>query len=204
MFEGLSSMLGEYPDFNVIGVATTVKDAVEKAVLLKPDLVLMDYRLPDGDGAQAAERIRVKLPETAILFLSAETSESAVMRAVEAGASGFVSKGATAEELIGAIRKAAEGEFLLEAATMARLLEARQQTQDRPGQPAVVSHQLTPSEQEVLMLLAGGLDNGEIATHLGIGSGEVRTHVHGVLEKLGAHTRSQAVATARRTGLVNE
>src|SRR2546430_6589522 len=124
MFEGLSSILAEYPDFNVVGEATTVKDAVEKAVLLKPVLVLMHYRLPGGDGVQATGRIRVNLPDTAILFLSAETSESAVMRAVEAGASGFVSKASTSEELVGAIRQAAAGEFLLETATMARLLAA--------------------------------------------------------------------------------
>ncbi|TME95809.1 MAG: response regulator transcription factor [Chloroflexi bacterium] len=203
MFEGLSSILAEYPDFNVVGVATSVKDAVEKAVLLKPDLVLMDYRLPDGDGVQATERIRVNLPDTAILFLSSETSESAVMRAVEAGASGFVSKAATAEELVGAIRQAAAGEFLLETATMARLLEARRQIQDRPGQPAEAPRRLTPREQEVLRLLAGGLDNGEIATHLGIEYGAVRTNVRGALEKLGAHTRAQAVAAAGRAGLLD-
>ena len=122
MFEGLSSLLTEYSDINVLGVATTVADAIAKASLLKPDLVLMDYRLPDGDGAQASERIRSLLPDTAVLFLSADPSEASIMRAVEAGASGYVSKGASAEELVNSIRKAAEGEFLLEAATMARLL----------------------------------------------------------------------------------
>src|SRR5439155_7682646 len=84
MFEGLSAMLSEYPDLNVLGVATTVADAVEKCTLLKPDLVLMDYRLPDGDGAVATERIRTMLPETAVLFLSAVTSESAQAKAIQA------------------------------------------------------------------------------------------------------------------------
>lgn len=202
MFEGLSSLLAEYPDINVLGVATTVADAVAKATLLKPDLVLMDFRLPDGDGAQAGERIRAKLPDTAILFLSADPSESAMMRAVEAGASGYVSKAASAEELVGSIRKAAEGEFLLEAATMARLLEQRRQSQQKAGEQQRLSGVLTQRERDVLRLMAGGLDNYEIADELGIGYGTVRGHVRGVLEKLAAHTRLQAVAEARKAGLV--
>jgi two-component system, NarL family, response regulator DevR len=202
MFEGLSSLLTEYPDINVMGVATTVADAVAKASLLKPDLVLMDYRLPDGDGAQASERIRATLPDTAVLFLSADPSESSIMRAVEAGASGYVSKAASAEELVSSIRKAAEGEFLLEAATMARLLEQRRQSQQKAVEYQRLNSELTPRERDVLLLLARGLDNFEIAEELGIGYGTVRGHVRGVLEKLGAHTRLQAVAEARKAGLV--
>ena len=202
MFEGLSSLLAEYPDINVLGVATTVADAVAKATLLKPDLVLMDYRLPDGDGAQASERIRTRLPDTAILFLSADPSESAMMRAVEAGASGYVSKAASAEELVSSIRKAADGEFLLEAATMARLLDQRRQAQQQASEKQRLTSELTQREREVLRLLARGLDNFEIADELGIGYGTVRGHVRGVLEKLGAHSRLHAVAEARKAGLV--
>jgi DNA-binding NarL/FixJ family response regulator len=202
MFEGLSSLLAEYPDINVMGVATTVVDAVAKASLLKPDLVLMDYRLPDGDGAQASERIRALMPDTAVLFLSADPSESAIMRAVEAGASGYVSKAASAEELVSSIRKAAEGEFLLEAATMARLLEQRRQSQQRATEHKRLSGDLTPREHDVLKLMARGLDNYEIAEELGIGYGTVRGHVRGVLEKLASHTRLHAVAEARKAGLL--
>jgi two-component system response regulator DevR len=203
MFEGLSSLLSEYPDLSVVGVATTVADSVHKAVLLRPDVVLMDYRLPDGDGAQATERIRVQAPDTAILFLSADPSEAAVTRAVEAGASGFVSKGATAEELVSAIRRAADGELLVEAATMTRLLEARRRSQLQREAQERVAAELTAREREVLRLMADGLDNGEIASRLGIGYGTMRSHVRGVLEKLGARSRLQAVAAARRAGLVN-
>jgi DNA-binding NarL/FixJ family response regulator len=202
MFEGLSSLLTEYSDINVLGVATTVADAVAKASLLKPDLVLMDYRLPDGDGAQASERIRSLLPDTAILFLSADPSETSIMRAVEAGASGYVSKGASAEELVNSIRKAAEGEFLLEAATMARLLEQRHQSQQKATEQRRLISDLTPRERDVLRLMARGLDNHEISDELGIGYGTVRGHVRGVLEKLGSHTRLHAVAAARKAGLL--
>lgn len=107
MFEGLTSLLSEFSDFHVLGVATTVADAVEKALILKPDVILMDYRLPDGDGAQATEKIRASLPETAVVFLSADVSETSMMRAVEAGAAGYVSKAASAEDLISAVRRAA-------------------------------------------------------------------------------------------------
>jgi two-component system response regulator DevR len=202
MFEGLSSLLSEYGDINILGVATTVADAVAKASLLKPDLVLMDYRLPDGDGAQASERIRATLPDTAVLFLSADPSEASMMRAVEAGASGYVSKAASAEELVGSIRKAAEGEFLLEAATMARLLEQRRQSQQRATEQKRLIRDLTPRERDVLKLMARGLDNYQIAEELGIGYGTVRGHVRGVLEKLGSHTRLHAVAEARKAGWV--
>lgn len=202
MFEGLTAMLSEVPDINVAGVATTVADAVQKALVIKPDLVLMDYRLPDGDGVQAAERIRALLPDTAIVFLSADASEGAMMRAVEAGAAGYVSKAASAEELVASIRKAAAGEFLLEAATMARLLERRRQSQRVEIEQQRLADQLTPRERDVLRLLAKGLGNGEIADELRIGYGTVRSHVRGVLEKLGAHSRLEAVAEARKAGLI--
>lgn len=202
MFEGLSSLLSEYPDLSVVGVATTVADAVDKALLLKPDLVLMDYRLPDGDGAEAAERIHAELRDSAILFLSADPSESAMMRAVEAGASGYVSKGSSSEELVSAIRRAADGEFLLGASTMSRLLDQRRQSQRRASEQLRLGAELTPREHDVLKLMAKGFDNYEIAAELGIGYGTVRGHVRGVLEKLGSHSRLQAVAEARTAGLL--
>jgi len=203
MFEGLSSLLSEYPDLSIAGIATTVADAVAKASLLKPDLVLMDYRLPDGDGTQATEKIRARLPDTAVLFLSADVSEASMMRAVEAGACGYISKDASAEELVAAIRRAAGGEFLLEAATVARLLERRRQAQRQESERVAVGAELTSRERDVLRLMARGMDNYEVADELRIGYGTVRGHVRGVLEKLGSHSRLQAVAIAREAGLVS-
>jgi two-component system response regulator DevR len=202
VFEGLSSLLAEFPDINVMGVATTVSDAVAKTTLLKPDLVLMDYRLPDGDGAQAGEKIRSTMPETAIVFLSAETSETSMMRAIESGASGYVSKAATAEVLVNSIRKAASGEFLLEAATMARLLDQRRQTQEGASRQQKPNVELTAREHDVLRLMGRGLDNFDIAQELGISNGAVRGQVRGLLEKFGVHSRLQAVAAARKAGLI--
>lgn len=202
MFEGLTSLLSEYPDMKVLGVATTVADAVDKALVLKPDLVLMDYRLPDGDGSIATQRIRAKLPDTAVVFLSADVSEASMMRAVEAGAAGYVSKAASAEELVAAVRRAADGEFLVAASTMSRLLQQRSEAQRRATEQARLSDELTPREREVLNLMADGLDNFSIAKELRIGYGTVRGHVRGVLEKLGAHSKLEAVAAAREAGLV--
>jgi DNA-binding NarL/FixJ family response regulator len=202
MFEGLISVLSEFGDINVAGVATTVADAVRKATVIKPDLVLMDYRLPDGDGVDATTKIRALLPDTAVLFLSADVSEAAMMRAVEAGASGYVSKGAAAEDLVAGIRKAAEGEFLLEAATMSRLIEARRKIQRAEQGQQRLDQKLTALERDVLKLLARGLGNGEIADELRVNYGTVRGQVRGLLEKLDAQTRTEAVATARRVGLV--
>lgn len=124
-------------------------------------------------------------------------------RAVEAGACGFVSKTASAEELVDAIRRAADGEFLLEAATMARLFERRRQARRQETERLAVGAGMTNREREVLGLMAKGMDNFEVATELGIGYGTVRTYVRGVLEKLGSHSRLQAVAIARQAGLVN-
>jgi len=202
MVEGLSSLLSEVAELKVIGTAGTVREAVEAARLLEPQVVLMDFRLPDGTGADAAERIRQEHPETAVLFLSADVSDDAMMRAVDAGACGYVSKAASAEELTNAIVRAGEGEFLLPAATMSRLLARQRETRRTQAQHDRLQEELTVREREVLRMMAAGLDNYAIADKLGIGYGTVRSHVRGVLEKLGARSRLQAVALARESGLI--
>jgi len=203
MVEGLSSLLGEVPGLRVAGTAGTVKEAVEAARALQPQVVLMDFRLPDGNGAEATERIRQEHPEVAVLFLSADVSDDAMMRAVDAGACGYVSKGASAAELTDAIRRAGEGEFLLPAATMSRLLARQREARRTEAEKAKLEEELTSREHEVLKMMAAGLDNYDIADRLGIGYGTVRSHVRGVLEKLGARSRLQAVALARDSGLIN-
>ncbi len=203
MVEGLASLLGEAPELKVVGTAGTVKDAVDAAASLHPQVVLMDFRLPDGEGPDATVRIRQEHPEVAVLFLSADISDEAMMRAVDAGACGYVSKAATAEELTNAIKRAGEGEFLLPAATMARLLARQREARRSQEQRSKLEEELTTREREVLKMMAAGLDNYDIADKLGIGYGTVRSHVRGVLEKLGARSRLQAVALARDGGLIN-
>lgn len=202
MVEGLSSLLGEEPELSVIGTASTVAEAVGAARSRPPDVVLMDFRLPDGTGAEATERIRQEHPEVAVLFLSADVSDDAMMLAVDAGACGYVSKAASADELTTAIKRAGDGEFLLPAATMSRLLARQRDARRTEAQREHLEHELTSREHEVLKMMAAGLDNYDIADKLGIGYGTVRSHVRGVLEKLGARSRLQAVALAREGGLV--
>jgi DNA-binding NarL/FixJ family response regulator len=163
----------------------------------------MDFRLPDGDGPAATLRIRQEHPDVAVLFLSADVSDEAMMRAIDAGACGYVSKAATAEELTTAIRRAGEGEFLLPAATMARLLARQREATRTQEERHKLEEELTSREREVLRMMAAGLDNYDIAEKLGIGYGTVRSHVRGVLEKLGARSRLQAVALARESGIIN-
>ncbi len=202
MFEGLAILLGDEPDLQVVGVATSGAEAVEKAQLLRPDVVLIDYHLPDGDGSGPSEKIHNLLPDTAILFLSADATESALQRAVDAGASGYLSKAATAAELTDSIRRAADGEYLLEAATVARLTEQSRRSQLRPSQQSKRVPRLTGAEHEVLVQMARGLDNVQIAEALQIGESAVRGHVHRLLGKLGSHSKTQALAIARQAGLI--
>jgi two-component system, NarL family, response regulator DevR len=203
MVEGLASLLGESEGLQVVGTAGTVKDAVEAAGALEPQVVLMDFRLPDGNGAEATERIRAQHPDVAVVFLSADVSDDAMMLAVDAGACGYVSKAASAAELTDAIRRAGEGEFLLPAATMSRLLARQRDARRTQASRERLSQELTSREHEVLKMMAAGLDNYDIAERLGIGYGTVRSHVRGVLEKLSARSRLQAVALARESGLIN-
>lgn len=203
MAEGLASLLGEEPELKVVGTAASVKEAIDAARTMRPQVVLMDFRLPDGDGAEATERIRKEHPEMAVLFLSADVSDDAMMRAVDAGACGYVSKAASADELTNAIRRAGEGEFLLPAATMSRLLARQREARRSEAAREKLAEELTAREHDVLKMMATGLDNYDIADRLGIGYGTVRSHVRGVLEKLGARSRLQAVALARENGLIN-
>jgi len=203
MVEGLASLLGEVPELKVVGTAGSVHEAIDAARTLQPQVVVMDFRLPDGNGAEATERIRQEHPEVVVLFLSADVSDESMMRAVDAGACGYVSKGASAEELTNAIRRAGEGEFLLPAATMSRLLARQREARRSEAAREKLQEELTSREREVLKMMAAGLDNYDIADKLGIGYGTVRSHVRGVLEKLGARSRLQAVALARETGLIN-
>ncbi len=199
MFEGLLSILSDRPNLDVLGVASSVADAVEKSVLLKPDLLLMDVRLSDGDGWQACRQVRSRLPNVAVLFLSADLSDDAMERAVAAGAAGYLSTDASASEVVDAIARLADGELLVTTATLARLL--RQGNGDGDEGPAPAQHLIGP-EREVLKRMARDMDNSDIAAELAVEPAEVRGRVRGVLEKLGVHSKAQAVESARRAGLI--
>lgn len=200
--EGLHAVLEGYEDIEVVGVAGSAGVALEVARAARPDVVLMDFRLPDRTGAEAAVELRAELPEVAIVFLSADDSDAAVMAAVEAGATGYLPKAGRSDAIVEAVRRAARGEMLIPAATLARLISVRRSQARADAERARTAAAFTPREREILTLMAEGFDNPTIAERLFIEVTTVRWHVRNVIEKLGAHSKLAAVARAAELGLL--
>jgi DNA-binding NarL/FixJ family response regulator len=199
--EGLAAMLNATGDIRVIGTATTGADAVRLAAEEPPAVVVMDSRLPDGAGADIAARIREQQPQVAIVFLSADESEAAMIAAVRAGACAYLPKSRATADVVEAVRRAAQGEMLIPAAQLARLLARSHEMARDDHERRRLLDSLTPREKEVLALMAEGLDNRAIAADLGIGFTTVRGHVQNILEKLDAHSKLEALACAARYAL---
>jgi two-component system, NarL family, nitrate/nitrite response regulator NarL len=195
MAEALAALVRGEPDLEVIGPVATVRDAVRLAAEASPDVILADYRLPDGTGADIAAAVRGSRPKPAVVFLSAVDTVAALLAAAEAGGSGFLLKSRAASEVFDAIRRAAEGEMLIPSSVLAGLLSQK-------GEQAVLLGALTAREREVLRLMSEGLDNAEVAKRLGIRYGTVRSHVRNLIAKLNAHSRMEAVVRAAELGLV--
>ncbi|MBI4493381.1 MAG: response regulator transcription factor [Chloroflexi bacterium] len=194
--EGLELALSRHADLRVVGLAGTVAEAVRLASQQRPQVVLMDYYLPDGTGAQAALAVRQRVPDAAVVILTAEASEEALLAAVEAGACGYLLKSLAAAQVVQGVRRAAEGEMLIPAATLAGLVVRQRQRADRESERARLRGLLTPREREVLQLMVQGLDNRAIAARLVVSFTTVRGYVQSVLDKLGAHSKLEAVARA--------
>jgi DNA-binding NarL/FixJ family response regulator len=156
----------------------------------------VDFRLPDGTGADAAVRIREHRPEAAVIFLSADDSDQAMLAAIEAGASGYLVKSAAGAEIVETVRRAADGEMLIAAPKLAALLARRRDVAGQDDDRTRRLEELTPREHEILQLMTQGMDNREIAGQLSIAYPTVRSHVRKVLEKLGARSRLEAVVKA--------
>lgn len=198
--EGLSSLLEEYPDMTVMGCAGSVTEVIPVIGENPPDVAVIDYRLPDGTGIDAAERIREHFPATAVVFLSADESDERLLAAIEVGARGYLVKSASGEEIISAIRSAVQGETLIPTDAIVDVLVRRKESSRQHDEQAERLKSLTPREREILMLMAQGLDNRAVAERLSIGYATVRTHVRSVLRKLGAGSQLEAVAKATRWG----
>jgi DNA-binding NarL/FixJ family response regulator len=199
--EALAAFLRSDPEIEVRGIAGTVAEATAVCAETRPDLVLLDWRLTDGTGAEAAAAIRAVLPEAVFLFLSAEDSDEAVLAAVEAGASGFLTKSTAGDRLVEAVKAAAAGEMLVPPARLAALLARKRRADDRGRQRTHLLGELTSRELEILRLMTLGHDNRRIGADLHISYETVRTHVRRVLEKLDARTKLEAVAKAVEAGL---
>jgi DNA-binding NarL/FixJ family response regulator len=201
---GLRKILESEPETEVVGEAGDGEDAIAAARRLRPDLVLMDIRMPVLDGIEATRRIVAAQPATRVLILTTFGLDGYVYDALRAGASGFMLKDAPPEEIAGAVRIVASGEALLAPAVTRSVIEefARQRPAAPPAQPAAVA-ELTPREREVLDLLARGLSNPEICERLVITEATTKTHVAHILQKLALRDRVQAVIYAYETGLVS-
>jgi NarL family two-component system response regulator LiaR len=192
--QGLKMFLALDPELEVIGEAENGAEAVKLAGELQPDVVLMDLLMPVMDGITAIENIRKTLPDVEVLAVTSVLEDTAVIRAIRAGAIGYMLKDTQADELCRAIKAAAAGQVQLSPEAASRLLrEVR-----APESPEA----LTDRETDVLRLLARGLANKEIAQELSIGEKTVKTHVSHILSKLGVASRTQAALYAARVGLV--
>ncbi|MBI2320913.1 MAG: response regulator transcription factor, partial [Chloroflexi bacterium] len=198
--EGLSAMLSVQPDFEVVGEAGDGATAISMASELRPEVILMDLALPDMDGAEAIRRIRQADPAMRIVVLTAYDTDERIVEAVQAGAQGYLLKGAPREELFTALRVVHEGGSLLHPSIASRLLARVSQLLDheQPVEP------LTEREMEVLRSMAQGARNKDIATQLCITERTVKTHMSNILSKLQMSDRTQAALYAIRQGVVKE
>lgn len=211
--EGFRRMLGGEPDLEVVGEATNGREGVALCRRLRPDLVLMDVRMPGMDGLEATREIKREQPETSILIVTTYESLDYLLAALKAGATGYILKDVPRSQLINAIRRVLDGDSPINQELAARLIlymsdGARTPTEPSPPAPEERGEkspleELTPREHEVLQLLAQGKSNLQIAQHLGISRGTAKTHVQHIIHKLRASDRTQAVVRAIDLGLLS-
>jgi DNA-binding NarL/FixJ family response regulator len=196
--EGLQALLSRQPDFDVREIANDRKTALRIAAEWKPHVVLMDLRMPELDGSEATRRIRSALPETKVLVLTTYADDDSLFPALQAGARGYLTKDASAEEIETAIRSLAAGRTHLDPAIQQRLIDAVVNAAPATG---ALPDGLTSREVDVLKLIAAGLSNTEIAVALVVSGATVKTHVNHIFAKTGARDRAQAVRYAYQHGL---
>ncbi len=198
----IARVLENEDGMTVVGIAKRGDQAAELAASQQPSVVLMDFRLPNSTGPAAAARIRAAAPDAAIVFHSAEESETALLDAIDAGATAYLTKRASADQIVEAVRRASVGEVLIPVALFAKAIaRQRKAVTEKLAHEKLVA-EFTPRELDVLRLLAEGLDTATLAERLGIASHTVEWHVRHLIEKLGVHSKLQAVIAAARMGLI--
>jgi DNA-binding NarL/FixJ family response regulator len=200
MRAGLNAVISSDASSEVVGEAANGRTAVEQARALNPDLVLMDVRMPDLDGIAATREVLATSPDVKVVILTTFEQDDYIFGALSAGASGFLLKRTSPEELLAAIHTVAAGDSLL-SPSVTRIVLERLARQPAPQVAGSTVADLTPREREVLGLVARGLSNGEIATALVIEESTVKTHVKRILGKLGLRDRIQAVIFAYESGI---
>ncbi len=196
--EGMATIVSTIPGVEVVGTAGDGAEAVAVAEQERPDVVLMDLRMPVMDGTEATGLICARLPETKVVVLTTYADDESIFSALGAGATSYLTKDAGRADIARAIEAAASGQAVLDEAVRARLVEAAMR---RPGRPAELPDGLTEREGEVLSLIAEGCSNSEIAGRLYVGEATVKTHVNRIFAKTGSRDRAQAAAYAHRHGL---
>lgn len=199
--EGLAAIIRPQLDIEIAGMAGTVREAVEMARSLKPDIVLMDFNLPDGSGVDATRTILDEQPNCRVIFLTMSEKDEDLFAAIRVGARGYMLKNMHPPELVAAIRSVHQGESALSRAMTLRLMDELSRTKKAMGRPA--ENTLTLRELDVLRAIASGMSNQEIGNHLFISENTVKFHVHSLLAKLNLSDRKEAAIFAREHGLIN-
>lgn len=200
--EGLASLLNAQPDFEVVGGAGSVREGVEAALRLKPDLVLMDFALPDGSGAEASQAILAELPECKIVFLTVYEADAALFAAIRSGARGYLLKSMPISKVVTALRALQVGELAIPRALTSRIVEEFSRSAPVENGRENEFGNLSLREIEILQLIAKGVPNREIAAQLFLSPNTIKHHVHSILAKLNVHNRREAANLARRRGLL--
>jgi len=191
---GLKSLLERHPQFEVVGEASSARDALEQVAAMEPDVVVMDIRLPGTSGIEACEQIVDQHPNTKVIMLTSYAEDEMLFSAIRAGASGYVLKQIASEELVKAIEAVGRGEALLDPAVTQRVFqEVRRAVKEEEA--SAFAH-LSQQEKHVLLLVSEGKTNREIAKSLFFGEGTVRNYVSSILSKLGVNNRAEAAAYA--------
>ena len=190
--QGLVALLDRRPGFQVVAEAGSVEEAIAQARLHRPDIVVMDVRLPDGSGVEACREIRAEMPETRVIMLTSFPDDEAVLSAIVAGASGYLLKQIRARDLVAALEAVGRGESLLDPAVTERVLERVRRM--AAGESSDELSVLTPQERKILMLVAEGKTNKEVAADVFLSDKTVKNYVSSILSKLNLERRAQAAA----------
>jgi DNA-binding NarL/FixJ family response regulator len=201
--EGLVTLLGLLPGVDVVGAGADGVDAVRLVGEHRPDVLLVDLRMPRCDGVEATRLVGQRFPETEVVVLTTYADDESVLAALQAGARGYLTKDADAEAIARALHAAAAGQSTMDGEVQRRLIEAASRSRRAPVASAQLADGLTAREIEVLRLIAAGLSNAEIARKLVVSEATVKTHVNHLFAKAGLRDRAQAVAYAYRNGLVD-
>jgi DNA-binding NarL/FixJ family response regulator len=199
--EGLASIIRQESDIEVVDLVGSVKEAIDSAIRLKPDIVLMDFNLPDGTGADATRKIIQEFPDCKIIFLTMSDQDENLFDAIRSGAKGYLLKNMSPKKLVSTLRSVQQGESALSRSMTLRLMEELSRTKESDNSGGPVLAKLTSREKEILVELAAEKSNKEIALQLVLSVNTVKYHVHSILEKLNLNDRKEAARFAKEHGV---